>query len=98
MNSDVNLMGIFNESCDELSIYETDLIKELITYKWNTYAFGHHIKGCLYHLYHMFTLILYIDVAYIKNLRGEDGNTHLRTSCNLIIATGLIYPIFYEGK
>ena len=97
MNEDINLMGLFNES-DELSIYETDLIKELITYKWNTYAFGHHIKGCMFHLYHMLTLIIYIDVAYIKNIRGDDGTYHVRTFCNFIIFTGLVYPVFYEAK
>ena len=46
----------------------------------------------------MLTLIIYIDVAYIKNERGEDGTYFLRTICNLIIATGLVYPMFYEIK
>jgi hypothetical protein len=66
LNSDVNFMGLLNET-EELVIYETQTIQELIQFKWDKYARRHHIFGCMMHLFYIFTLVLYINIVYIHN-------------------------------
>lgn len=64
VNDDTNLMGLLEES-EELGIYETDVIFQIIQYKWDTCAYDHHIKCCFFHFYHILTLTVYINITYI---------------------------------
>lgn len=91
MNDHVNLMGLFEEA-GELGIYDTELIQQLIKYKWDSCAYDHHTKGCFFHFYHILTLVIYIQITYIRPGRESHG------LFQILIASGLIYPIFYEVK
>ena len=35
-------------NCDELEIFETDAVKDLIDYKWSSYASSIHILGFIF--------------------------------------------------
>jgi hypothetical protein len=65
-NTDVNFMGLVNGT-EELEIYSTDTMQQLISFKWDEYARSHHIVGCVMHMFYMIILIVYINVIYIKD-------------------------------
>lgn len=51
---------------DELSIYETDLVKDLIDFKWLTYARRQHLFGGFVHLIYVLILIVYISHTFLE--------------------------------
>ena len=72
MNEDVDMMGLIIDS-DELDTFETDIIQQLIDFKWEQYARKHHLIGCMAHLMYMLTLMIYTNLVYISN--NGDANT-----------------------
>jgi len=94
MNEGINLMGICNES-DELEIYETQAIQQLIQFKWDTYAYNHHIIGVTFHGFHMLSLIVYINISYILNYNQDPK---FQRWFVIPILVSLIYPSYYEFK
>lgn len=94
VNEDINLMGICNES-EELEIYETQAIQQLIQFKWDTYAYNHHIIGVTFHGFHMLSLVVYINMTYILNYNRDPD---FQKWFVIPIAVSLIYPTFYEFK
>lgn len=93
MNQDINLMGICNES-EELEIYETQSIQQLIQFKWDTYAYNHHIIGVTFHGFHMLSLVIYINIAYILNYKDLEYQRYFL----IPILVSLVYPTYYEFK
>ena len=91
LNSDVNFMGLLNET-EELEIYETQTIQELIQFKWDKYARKHHIFGCMMHLFYIFTLVLYINIVYIHN----SGSPKDQQTYSILLAFGILYPAMYD--
>lgn len=69
-NTDASLMGLISGT-EELEIYGAQTIQELIQFKWENYAFKHHVVGCTAHLFYMLILIIYTNLIYIKN-EGTD--------------------------
>lgn len=51
---------------DELSIYETDLVKDLIDFKWLTYARRQHLIGGFVHLIYVLVQIVYISHTFLE--------------------------------
>lgn len=64
------LMQAISES-EELEIFETDLVINLIDYKWGQYAKRQHILGFLIHLVYVFTMMAQIRLVYIHR-KGYD--------------------------
>lgn len=60
------LMGAISES-DELQIYETDLIMDMIDYKWDKFAGTQHRFGAGIHLCYQFVLIFYVNETFLVN-------------------------------
>ena len=56
-------MQAISES-DELELFETDLVVDLIDYKWDRYARSRHIFGFLIHLCYIFIMMDYIRIVY----------------------------------
>lgn len=50
---------------DELAIFETDSIRDMVDYKWKTYARKQHLFGGFIHLIYIFTLIAYIWQTFL---------------------------------
>lgn len=90
-NTDINFMGLCTES-EELDIFETETIKKLIEFKWETYARRHHVIGCCMHFFYLLTLIIYINVVYVLNV-GDDQDKHLYS---YLLGLGIIYPALYD--
>lgn len=86
---------------DELEIYQTQLVKDVIDYKWITFAKNQQLLGALIHTCYVLCLIFYInDVFLRKNTYDEDGNRlNPPPNENLLLAqmACLLYPLFYDG-
>jgi hypothetical protein len=63
-DGDLSLMHVLASS-DELEIFNLDLVKDVIDYKWYTYAFKIHALAAIVHASYVFVLILYIKHYYL---------------------------------
>lgn len=77
---------------DELSIFKSKAVQELIKFKWEQTAFNFHMFGCVVHLVYMAVLFFYIDMAYIDHPKEEK----LNSSIVYILLIFQIYPAAYE--
>ena len=93
-NKGVNLLDICNES-GELEIFESTNLQNIIKFKWTTFAYRLHLRGCLFHLFYVLILILYVDKVYIQNDLEEKGKNDKRFY-SIMIISGIIYPSIYE--
>jgi maltodextrin utilization protein YvdJ len=60
----LSLMHVLANS-NELEIFETDLVKDVIDYKWYTYAIYIHTLAAIVHASYVFVLIFYIKHYYL---------------------------------
>jgi|TARA_B110001450_G_scaffold255281_1_gene282438 hypothetical protein len=97
-NSDINLL----EECansEELSIFETDTLKDLIEFKWNQYGYLFHLGGFLIHAVYVLMLFVYTDMVYINGSSKALADDGFKTNFHslLIVLLALItYPLLYE--
>jgi hypothetical protein len=63
-------MGVLSR-CDEISIFKTDLVKDLVDYKWDTYAYRSHILSAMFHVIYVIVLIYYINHTYLEPYMEE---------------------------
>lgn len=89
VNKGQSLLEMANEA-DELEIFEAANFQDVIAFKWDTFAYMIHLRGCLLHLYYVFILIIYVDKVYIQN------DLESKRVYSLILITGIIYPTCYE--
>lgn len=66
VNEDISLMSLFCES-EELDVFDSYNLQQLINYKWTKFAQMLHMRGCIAHFLYLFIMILYINVIYIEN-------------------------------
>jgi len=92
VNSDCNLMGLINET-EELEIFESGTIQQLIEFKWDQYARKHHIFGCVMHLFYILMLIVYIDIVYINYSQDKEAQVMMWT---VLLLFGILYPALYD--
>ena len=52
-------------SSNELAIFETDMIRDMIDYKWRTYAKRQHLFGGFVHLVYVVVLGFYIKLTFL---------------------------------
>lgn len=64
-NNDINLLDECANS-EELAIFETDTLKDLIEFKWNQYGYRFHLGGFLIHAVYVIMLFVYTDMVYIN--------------------------------
>lgn len=57
--------------CNELAIFETDLVRDLIDYKWRTFAYQQHLYGLIVHVSYVIVLIYYINHTYLEQTDFE---------------------------
>lgn len=62
---DGGLMDAVSNS-DELKIFETDLIKDMVDYKWDTFARKQHLIGGAIHVIYVLVLIFYINKTFLS--------------------------------
>lgn len=63
-NDDVNLLALCAES-DEIDMFESESLQDLIAFKWDSFGWSFHFFGCVIHLLYIIILFLYTDFVYI---------------------------------
>jgi hypothetical protein len=74
---------------EELEMFDTDTLKQVIQYKWQCYGLKHHLLGCVMHLINTFLIVLYIILSYYHE--PKEDNVII-----LLLAIGITYPASYE--
>ena len=82
-------MDLIAES-DEIELFDSQQIIDVISFKWECYGRDHHIFGSLMHFLYVLLFVLYVNFVY---LHKEGGNHVIYT---LILAVGIIYPWIYD--
>ena len=88
--------------CNELAIFETDLIRDLIDYKWRTFAFYQHLAALIVHGSYVLVLIYYINFTYVEHREWDPVNevmfisVHADPYYNYWQGVCLLYPVFLE--
>jgi hypothetical protein len=88
MNSDVKLMELCAEG-DELEMFDTETLSQVIQYKWENNGLRHHLIGCVMHLINSFLIVFYIYFSYYSE--PKEDNVII-----LLLAIGITYPAVYE--
>ena len=88
-NIDGSLMAILDE-CEEMEIFDTVAIKEIIQYKWDNFAKSWHLVGAFFHLFYIVSLSVYIFEVYV--LADYKDVRHWL----ILLACGVAYPLIYE--
>lgn len=88
-NEDKSLMNMCQNS-EELELFESQAIQDVIDFKWNTFAYKIHMVGCFFHFWYMTILIIYINAIYIKNVSANDK------IFQILLIFGIIYPMWYD--
>ena len=89
---DGKLIDAIAES-DELEIFETDLVIDLVDFRWEKFARKTHIRGLVVHITYILTLTMYIRSTYLGS------SVDLVPSTGYLYAIGLclLYPLIYDG-
>jgi len=64
-NTNINLLDVCANS-EELNIFETESLKDLIEFKWNQYGYSFHLGGFLIHAVYVIMLFVYTNYVYIN--------------------------------
>lgn len=65
-NEEVNLMSLAEET-DEMTIFETAAIVDIIEYRWDTYANSFHMRGLFMNVLYIISFILYVKEGYLES-------------------------------
>lgn len=106
VNHDVPFMKIIAKS-DELKIFKTISLKDLIEFKWNEFGMMVHLVGCMMHMCQIAILIFYVHFIYIENhlcksettTMNDKKSTKMQCEENvyaIVLLGGIIYPFIYE--
>jgi hypothetical protein len=89
---------------EELSIFKSDLIKDMIDYKWQAFAFRQHMIGAIFHIVYVCMLMIYIvhtflpDVAPGLDSEGNRVNPDPNMTLCYVLLGCLVYPLYYDGS
>lgn len=90
VNEGMSIMSLCKDT-EELEIFSTASVQQLIEFKWETSAKLHHVISCIMHFFYILTLVIYINLIYIHDLQ------HYLTSGAVLVCVGLLYPLVYTG-
>ena len=94
-------------STNEIDIFDTRSVQEVIQFKWNTFGWHFHLVGGLFHTFYMAILVIYNTLIYIDGLgRPSDDHgdikhhiekgSHDGDLYSLLLALGTVYPALYD--
>lgn len=81
-------------SSTELPIFETELVRNLIDYRWISFAKRTQTIGFIFHILYIMTMTFYIKSAYLSQ---NFGYSHLENKLLYVLGVMLLYPLIYEG-
>ena len=79
---------------DQLAIFNCDVVRDCIDYKWQKFARIVHVRGLIFHTLYIINLSMYIRAEYLKQTVAERV-PHKGLLGG--IAVCLIYPLLYDG-
>jgi hypothetical protein len=65
-NAGVSFLGLCAD-VDELDLFKTMELDEMITFKWETFARSFMLIGCFFHFCYLTIMIIYVNAIYINN-------------------------------
>ena len=86
-NTHIRLMQLCSDN-DELEKFQSESVRQLIEYKWETFGRAHHFIGCVMHLVNTLFIIIYIILSYLDE---DDGSYSV-----ILLALSVSYPFYYE--
>ena len=86
----VSLSNLFIDS-DELEIFDTPCIQEVIQYKWDTYGMRFHIFGFIMHLVYVVIINIYVANSYMRENTMEVARLYV-----ILLMVGIFYPWLYD--
>jgi len=92
-NEDVSIMSLAADS-EEIEIFTTASLNNLIEFKWVSYGKRHHLLGCLMHFIYTFVFILYVSQACLYD--DEDENKTTQKIYAILLLVGILYPAAYD--
>ena len=84
-----DMMEILSET-DELGIFRTKVVYDLVEFKWNAYGKNVHYLGAFLHLCYNVVFFIYVNEVYI----GRNFNAQYNLCWAMLIL--LIYPMVYD--
>lgn len=89
VNEKVSLMKLCRDT-EELEIFDSVSLLQIIQHKWNRYGLINHAFGCIMHFFTVLVIVIYVNNAYI----AESDEQRLYAG---LLVIGVIYPTLYEG-
>jgi hypothetical protein len=89
VNEDINIMSLCEET-EELDVFATKAMQDIIQYRWDTYGKQFHLTGLFFTMTYIASVILYVIEAYI-----ESDSEHQKKFL-IFLNAGLVYPVVYE--
>jgi hypothetical protein len=89
MNEEESILCLLAES-DELSLFETENLEQLITFKWQAFAKKFHTVGCIAHFSYLLIMMIYVNAIYVNN---DKSNAYLY---GILLFVGIAYPMCYD--
>jgi hypothetical protein len=65
-NEGISFMDAISNS-DEIEMFDSQQIKDIISFKWESYGRDHHIFGSFMHFLYVLLFILYVNFVYLNN-------------------------------
>lgn len=90
INQGISLMQLCADT-EELPIFQTEAMKDIIEFKWTMYGRKHHYLGMAMHMFYTLMITIYVHEAYMK----EPAHQQMFTT---LLAIGIIYPAYYDFK
>ena len=83
---------------DELEMFESQSIQDMIEFKWSQFGQSHHLMFCIMHFLQLGILMFYIVFVYYNNkLAHEDGSDTTANPYAWIMLAGIVVPVCYES-
>lgn len=72
---------------DEIEIFQSRQINDVIDFKWQQFAKNLHLRGFFFHLINLATVSYFVHEVYVEN-HVDEMTTHA-----IVLLVGMIYPI-----
>jgi hypothetical protein len=86
---------------NELSIFETKLITDMIDYKWDNFGQFSHLIGAGIHIIYALGLMRYINNVFLESQPTWDGDIRISPPAHetwlWFLGACLVYPLYYDG-
>ena len=61
-NEEINILALCSDASEtELEMFESETLQDLISFKWDAYAYKFHLFGCTVHFIYIIFLFMYTD-------------------------------------